>query len=372
MREFTMPYSQSIKNLGPVNQPLIDYFNQGGLVFLMVTFKNPWNNSYAGDTTNAGNLNDIITPGHPANIQFKDYLVSVAAGISQLQDSGITVIFRPFQEQNGSWFWWGSRSATLPATGDFIALWQYTFDYLTTTKQLHNILWLFCPSIKGPNVMNPSFQSELHFYPGNNYVDIIGLDQYNDTLDMSTTAYSDLLATGKPLGLAEFGPEKTSVTNHPFVYDYTTLIDQIRTKFPAFCFWASWNHFKSGANWIYYSMSTQNNIDSLLHDPWVVNRDDINFSNCLTTSIDVQSFPETVFCFPNPFTSQTIIQSEFLLNDATLIIYNGFGQKVTEQKGISGQAIALSRGNLKAGLYFIRINQGEKIVGAQKLLVADE
>ncbi len=297
VREHFSPYYKAIENLRPVNQPLIDYFNQGGLIAVMLSWKNPWTGGFSGDLTGSNNLLDIVTNGHPANTFFNKELDSIALGFQQLQDSGVTILFRPFHEMNGQWFWWGSKSTTLPVASDFAALWQYTFDYLTTTKNLHNILWYYTPSARESNVSNLAFKTEVFYYPGSNYVDVVGLDVYNDTLDIPN--YSSVVSLGKPIGLAEFGPKKQNATNNPFSYDYSTLINQIRTKYPLLCHWISYNHFKAGQtnNWIYYSLCTQNNTTALLNDSWVVTQEEIDYSGCLVTSstlpIELISFSGT-------------------------------------------------------------------------------
>ncbi len=373
MREHLNPYYKAIENLKSVNQPLIDYSQQGGLISVMVSWKNPWTGGNTADMTNSNNLLDIVTNGHPANTFFNKELDSIAVGFQQLQDSGITVLFRPFHEMNGNWFWWGSKSTTLPIASDFTTLWQYTFNYLTNTKNLHNILWFYTPSILESWETNLAFKPELFYYPGNNYVDIIGLDTYGDTLDIRPTNYAALLATGKPIGLSEFGPQKQHVTNNPFSYDYTTLINQIKNKHPELCFWLSYNHFKAGQtnNWIYYSLSTQNNVPALLNDSWVVNRDEIDYSACLTTSINEQSLHESIFVFPNPFTTETSLHTDHILNNATLTVYNCFGQTVKQIKNIAGQTVTFHRDNLPSGFYFIHLTQDNKEIIREKIIISD-
>jgi len=368
MREFIMPYSQAIKNLSQVNQPLIDYSNQNGLVSIMVSWKNPWTGGNKSDMTGSSNLLDIVTTGHPANIFFLKELDSIAVGFQQLQDSGVTILFRPFHEMNAPWFWWGMKTSSLPLASDFVSLWQYTFNYLTTVKNLHNILWYYTPSAKETG---SAIQTELFYYPGNNYVDVIGLDIYNDTLDISASGYSTLVATGKPIGIAEFGPKNSTVLNQKFVYDYTILIDQIRNKYPALCHWLSWNHFNNGSNWTYYSLSTQNNTTSLLNDSWVINRDEIDYSNCLTTSINEQSLQESILIFPNPFTTETSLHTDHILKNATLTVYNCFGQTVKQIKNIAGQTVTFHRDNLPSGFYFIHLTQDNKEIIREKIIISD-
>lgn len=75
--------------------------------------------------------------------------------------------------------------------------------------------------------------------------------------------------------------------------------------------------------------------------------------------------------FPNPLISSTTIQTMGNLTNATLSIYNAFGQKVKQVNNISGQTISLSRSALPGGLYFIRLTEGGKIIAVKKLIIAD-
>lgn len=370
-RFHSVPYYIAIENMYQVNQPLINYFNSNGLVAVMANFKNPWNQTNSNDTTNSSSLLDVVTIGHPANTNFNKELDSLAKGFSQLQDSGVVVLFRPLHEMNGNWFWWGSKTSTLPLANDYISLWQYTFNYLTNTKNLHNILWMYAPSAKETSVGNPAFKNELFYYPGSNFVDIIGLDVYNDTLDIPN--YPALLATNKPLGLAEFGPRKTTVINNLNSYDYTILINQIRIKYPALSFWIAWNHFKNSNNdWIYYSMVTQNNSSTLLNDPWVVNRDEIAYSSCMTASISENSSSDnSITIYPNPFTIQTELELEKTVNNATLTLYNSLGQIVTQFNNLSGQKIAIHRKQLETGFYFLQLTEANKLIATKKVIIED-
>ena len=64
----------------------------------------------------------------------------LAAGLGELQDAGVVVLWRPFHEVNGDWFWWGGKK---PET--FIRVWRHMFDYFTKTKKLNNLLWVYGP-----------------------------------------------------------------------------------------------------------------------------------------------------------------------------------------------------------------------------------
>lgn len=75
--------------------------------------------------------------------------------------------------------------------------------------------------------------------------------------------------------------------------------------------------------------------------------------------------------FPNPFSSQTILQSDNLLLNATLTVDNCFGQTVKEIKNISGQIIILQRDNLPSGLYFIQLTQDNQVIATKKIIITD-
>jgi Secretion system C-terminal sorting domain len=75
--------------------------------------------------------------------------------------------------------------------------------------------------------------------------------------------------------------------------------------------------------------------------------------------------------FPNPFISSTTIKTIGNLKNATLTVYNAYGQTVKQINNISGHTIPLYRGNLSSGLYFIRLIEEDKIIAVEKLIITD-
>jgi uncharacterized delta-60 repeat protein len=75
--------------------------------------------------------------------------------------------------------------------------------------------------------------------------------------------------------------------------------------------------------------------------------------------------------YPNPFSSSTTIQTDKILDNAILSIYNIYGQQVKQLNNLSGQTIILYRDNLSSGVYFIQLTQENKIVLTNKLVIAD-
>lgn len=75
--------------------------------------------------------------------------------------------------------------------------------------------------------------------------------------------------------------------------------------------------------------------------------------------------------FPNPFSLQTTLQVNKNLSNATLTVYNCFGQTVEQIKNINGQTVVLSRDNLASGLYFVQLSQDNQTIATKKLIITD-
>lgn len=116
-----------------------------------------------------------ILPGGENHERYKKDLQKVAEFSNTLRDDNgklIPFIFRPFHEFDGEWFWWG---APYNEPEEFKTLWKFTVSYLRDTLKVHNMLYAFSPDIKFE-----SREDYLLRYPGDEYVDILGFDDYED------------------------------------------------------------------------------------------------------------------------------------------------------------------------------------------------
>lgn len=127
----------------------------------------------------SNNSGELILPGGEYHPQFNAYLDIIAAYAGKLQEKGIPVIFRPFHECDGSWFWWGAGTST----ETYKSIFRYTVEYLQA-KGVHNMLYVYSPN--GPV---SDVNKYLERYPGDEYVDILAFDYYDDY--SSHTASSD-------------------------------------------------------------------------------------------------------------------------------------------------------------------------------------
>lgn len=92
---------------------------------------------------------------------------------------------------------------------------------------------------------------------------------------------------------------------------------------------------------------------------------------CGTVSINSNVSDAATIIYPNPFSSTTTLQTDKLLKDATLTVYNFYGQTVKQIKNISGQTVDLHRDNLPSGLYFLHITQDSKVIAIDKLVIEE-
>jgi mannan endo-1,4-beta-mannosidase len=234
------------------NQTAIDYWSQGGLVTISAHLYNPANTNGGGLRDKGVDLASLLDPGTDVHGRWMHELDLLAAGLKELDDAGVVVLWRPFHEMDGGWFWWGGQK---PET--FIRLWRQMFDYFTQTKGLNNLLWVYAPN-QAPNAG--------FYYPGGRYVDLVGLDAYTDFVDpRHIKGYAELAALPKPYGFTEFGPHDSK--NPPGDYDFTRFLAGVRSNFPATCFFMCWN-----GEW---SLESNVNTKQLLDDPLIVNRADL-------------------------------------------------------------------------------------------------
>ncbi len=110
--------------------------------------------------------NDILTDGTAANTTWKEYVDRLAAEFKKLQDKHIPVLFRPYHEMNGKWFWWGGKTGE----NGFPKMWKMLYDRFTNYHKLNNLIWVWSP--------DKPWHGLKEYYPGDKYVDIVSLDIY--------------------------------------------------------------------------------------------------------------------------------------------------------------------------------------------------
>ena len=190
-----------------MKQFIRDAYARGGVITISWHLNNPLTGKSAWDPA-PGTVSSIL-PGGQKHELYKTWLDKLAAFFADLKGKKgefIPVIFRPFHELNGSWFWWGKNHCT---PDELKQLYRFTVSYLRDEKNIHQLLYAF---------NTDRFQSKTEYlerYPGNEWVDIIGFDIYqrgndharftNDINGMLTTLESVATENNKIPALTEFG-----------------------------------------------------------------------------------------------------------------------------------------------------------------------
>ncbi len=154
---------------------IIDVYSMGGINTVSWHTYHPLNVISSWETE--GEVYDIL-PGGKAHEAYKNQLNQVASFFESCKSGNtyVPIIFRPFHEHNGDWFWWGKGNCT---EKEYIALWRFTIDYLKNEKKLHHLIYAFSPD-RSRLDLDKGIETYLYGYPGDDYVDIIGLDNYWD------------------------------------------------------------------------------------------------------------------------------------------------------------------------------------------------
>jgi len=166
---------------------------------------------------------ELITPGTALYKRWLAQIDSMAGYLKQLQDAHVPVLWRPYHEMNGVWFWWGNKKGK-----DGIAkLWQMMYDRYTNYHKLNNLIWVW--GANGPrDIPGDEAYAYKDFYPGHQYVDILGTDIYHS--DYEQKDYKELLALaqGRIIALTEVGtlPSEEVLKAQP--------------KWTWFLVWSSW------------------------------------------------------------------------------------------------------------------------------------
>lgn len=169
---FTNPVSWETKNLDYIKSKFYAAYERGNVLTFCWHYYNPVTGNNFYDTTQ---VVKHILPGGSRHETFKSDLKIIADFAHNAKNHVgelIPIIFRPWHEFDGNWFWWGRNHCTVE---EFKELYRFTVTYLRDSLQVHNFLYAFSPDC--------GFTTEKEFlerYPGDEYVDVVGMDNYWD------------------------------------------------------------------------------------------------------------------------------------------------------------------------------------------------
>ncbi|HYP16663.1 MAG TPA: glycosyl hydrolase, partial [Opitutus sp.] len=214
-------------------------------------------------------IRQAVIAGTPENSEFMAKLDVMAEELIKLRDAGVPVIWRPFHETGGTWFWW-SRHGAAP----FIQAWRIMFQRYTQVHGLTNLIWCYNP-IDSTTIMQT-------WYPGDDVVDMISLDVYppagtHPTYTADYQRMRDFKGGRKPVVMSENG----AIPN----------VEQMFAEGGGWGYFCTWNGFENNP-----AHNTVAFLTSVYHHPKVLTLDELAgpyaiYSQPLVLAAQSQSAP---------------------------------------------------------------------------------
>ena len=281
-----------------------------------------------GDAATSFDASKVYVDGTAENTLAKQQLSQVCGYLKKMQDAGIPVIWRPFHEAAGNtyefdggtaWFWWGAKGADV-----YKQLWQWMYNYMVNEQGLHNLIWVWTSQTKDDS-----------WYPGNDYVDIVGRDSYGGQAAQQKSDF-DHLTAGYPnmmVALSECGNTSTASQS-----DISAV-------------------WESGAKWSWFSTwydaagsqlhNTQNWWTNAFSQDYVVTRDQMKELLDLNIEPDPEPQPEPA---TNTFDENGVADlSKIEVQNAEKVTYDVETHTVTTTEGWTGVQLTVADGEQVSG-----------------------
>lgn len=194
----------------------LDHWSRGGLVTLNWSMPNPMTGDTLWDGSTRGRLGEVLEEG-PAREVWLDMADGAGDFLADLQADGVVPLFRPFNEANGDWFWYGGEEGVTQA-----ALWSDLRERVEARGA--DPLWVWSPNaVSGPEVLPVD-----HGFPGAELVDLVGISIYvppEEAMDDLDAAR----ALGLPVTVSEIGPGSGERDHH---YDFGAAMELLAAEAP--------------------------------------------------------------------------------------------------------------------------------------------
>ena len=190
-------------------------------------------------------FHQVLTPGTDLYNRWARQVDVIAGYLQELQAAGVPVLFRPYHEMNGNWFWWGGRPGTGP--NGTAALYRQIYDRYVHLHHLNNLIWVW-------NVNSPSVNAGPvdQYFPGSAYADIISMDIYGTFEASHYDSMVALAGSHKPIALAEVGALPTL---------------EVLAAQPRWTYFMMWSGMAEGSN-------SPAQLQAVFHAPNVIHRGD--------------------------------------------------------------------------------------------------
>jgi hypothetical protein len=259
-----------------LNRSLIEHSAKGGIVQLHFHPRNPvapkigqpgegsggdWTGWWGPSSGGAQVTADLVLNPGPVHDGWMRVLDDAAAGLRELRDNGVVVLWRPMHARDGASWWWSY--ANLPQE-DYNRIWSHMVDYFSNAWGLDNILYM--------QSWYYGFMPET--YAGDGNVDIVALDHGEDPASSYDAEYANMLSLGKPFGISQGSIGDARGDGD---YDLRQEIALIKNRWPRCSFFIQfdYDHDYAWADSLRLDIPGNRFAREMLSDPWVVNAGEI-------------------------------------------------------------------------------------------------
>ena len=194
-----------------------EIYDRGGVSTISWHMDNPLTMKNSWDTT-PGSLRSILPNGekHQLYLSWLDQAAQFLGNLKGSDGKKIPILYRPFHELTGNWFWWCKNNAT---PEEFKEIWRFTIHYLRETKKLNNLIIVY-------NTADFKSKEEfLEYYPGDDVIDVLSFDKYQYTNPVTDSSFITEVQNQlkimnevavehqKPMAIAETGYEQIPYEN---------------------------------------------------------------------------------------------------------------------------------------------------------------
>jgi len=308
-----------------------NYYNRNGIPALCWHWRDPSRKTeefYTSKTSfDISKVNDSTSTEYKAMIKDIDY---IAAFFLKLQSDSVAIIWRPLHEAAGGWFWWGAKGAA-PCKKLYQVMWKRMVEY----HGIRNLIWVW--------TREPGDEA---WYPGDEYIDIVGRDIYrqgdfgSQILEFNQT--NNLYKGNKLLTISECGsfpdPDNLEKDGAPWSYFMPWYGDFVRK-----------NEHNPLTHW-----------KKTLNHSYVLTLDEMPNLRTYPKGVSVQENrkPGEIRVFPTVVNRMVHVRSEKKLGEVS--VYNASGRKVFSDSTEQNQ-LDIDLGNFLKGVYLLKVEGADSV-----------
>ena len=267
---------------------------------------------------------------------------AIAVELQKFEDADLPVLWRPLHEAYGGWFWWGAKGPT-----PYVELWRLMYDRLVDHHGLHNLIWV--------HTHRPSDADQAAWYPGDDYVDVVGVDKYVDDPD-------DVFQADWAMLQDQFGGNKlVALTESGTLPDLTRSAD----------FGVTWGWFAIWEGGFIRDLDP-NRLTEVYTSEVVLTRDELpawrSYTLATSEAVGPEAGTDRLTVAPNPSVGPVTLHLDLGAPADVLVETFTVTGRLVGHRALGPQPagpLAIPLGPPMAGTYLVRVTAGNRVVRGQ-------